>query len=488
MISVESESEFDECQSPPILFYQEGFMDDTSDMSTRFFCYSTSAKSISRICSTSIMDPKKPKEKKPKRSSSSSHPPKDYVITSAKRITPLCVLGSGGFGEVLLVHIDGIPKPLLLKKLLQVAEPHVISDCKHEFKAQRRLFMDPKCHSCIPRPMYIIDLLDRDTFHGMYGFCMEYCIGGSVKEFVQSWARNDSYLPTSVRSHRDLRSTSPIPPEYKPAEDICDPMTLHPAKVAALCVGMIECLSLVFKARKDVVHRDVKPDNFFIRRNEKGECRVVLGDFGFVKIRDSVNSSVSSKIFSSSSQDKKDEKPITASGPEKEKDSPVVEESSYAIRGTFVYNSYESLTAGVQNQKSDAHSLGMSILSLFLGMHPFQDDQTILRISDALQLIRTLITRMEKSCLPQLKLLPLFRRLKFIEDRKYEPVYTALSEIYTGLTQMEEDERWTVHQAERRIRGVKHLLPEIGEGWRCPSIEDIAAAHVKKYGTRGYIM
>ncbi|GKT36279.1 hypothetical protein ADUPG1_009275 [Aduncisulcus paluster] len=437
---------------------------------------------------TPIMDPKKkPKDKRPKKkSSSSSHPPKDYVLTSARRITPLCVLGSGGFGEVLLVYVNGVDTPLILKKLLQVADPQVISDCKHEFKAQRRLFMDPKCHSCIPRPMYIVDLLDREHFHGMYGFCMEYCIGGSIKEFAQSWALDDP-SPSSSRCHRDLRSTSPIPPKYQPPEESYDPLTLHPAKVASLAVGMIECLARVFRARKDVVHRDVKPDNFFIRRNEKGECRVVLGDFGFVKIRNSVNSSMSSKVFSSSSQDKKDEKPSTVSGPEKEKDSAVVEQSSYAIRGTFVYNSFESLTAGIQNQKSDAYSLGMSILSLFLGMHPFQDDEDILRIPDALKLISAIVERMQKGRLPQLETLPLFMRLKTIEGGRYEPVFRVLSEVFTGLTNILEDDRWSVKQAERKTREIKELLPNIGEGWRCPSLEEIVSAYVEKHGTRGSI-
>ncbi|GKT27835.1 hypothetical protein ADUPG1_000219, partial [Aduncisulcus paluster] len=55
-----------------------------------------------------------PKDGKPK-----SNPKHDSLtLTSASTLTSQCIIGSGGFGEVLLVLIDAIPFPCVLKKML----------------------------------------------------------------------------------------------------------------------------------------------------------------------------------------------------------------------------------------------------------------------------------------------------------------------------------------------------------------------------------
>ncbi|GKT16517.1 hypothetical protein ADUPG1_010929, partial [Aduncisulcus paluster] len=68
---------------------------------------------------------KKHKDKKkhnPKDGKSKYNPKHDSLtLTSAATLTSQCIIGSGGFGEVLLVLIDGIPFPCVLKKMLRIA-------------------------------------------------------------------------------------------------------------------------------------------------------------------------------------------------------------------------------------------------------------------------------------------------------------------------------------------------------------------------------
>ncbi|GKT36038.1 hypothetical protein ADUPG1_009074, partial [Aduncisulcus paluster] len=138
-------------------------------------------------------DPR-PKDTKPKKhKDKKKHNPKDgkpkynpkhdsLTLTSASTLTSQCIIGSGGFGEVLLVLIDGIPFPCVLKKMLRIADKTVVKGCRKEFKVQLKLFTNPKCFNRIPRPLYILDLLDCEM-KGVYGFLMEFCVGGSVSAF-----------------------------------------------------------------------------------------------------------------------------------------------------------------------------------------------------------------------------------------------------------------------------------------------------------------
>ncbi|GKT30783.1 hypothetical protein ADUPG1_005636, partial [Aduncisulcus paluster] len=92
-----------------------------------------------------------------------------------------------------------------------------------------------------------------------------------------------------------------------PSSTPFNPMTLNPVKVCSLCVGMIECLDDVFVAKKSLVHRDIKPDNFLVRVDQKSkECTIVLADLGLVQIQDSVSSSTSSQQICPSSTHKFD--------------------------------------------------------------------------------------------------------------------------------------------------------------------------------------
>ncbi|GKT30494.1 hypothetical protein ADUPG1_001530, partial [Aduncisulcus paluster] len=140
---------------------------------------------------------KKHKDKKkhnPKDGEPKSNPKHDSLtLTSASTLTSQCIIGSGGFGEVLLVLIDGIPFPCVLKKMLRIADKTVVKGCRKEFKVQLKWFNNPKCFNRIPRPLYILDLLDC-YMKGVYGFLMEFCVGGSVSAFAKRWCADGKYV------------------------------------------------------------------------------------------------------------------------------------------------------------------------------------------------------------------------------------------------------------------------------------------------------
>ncbi|GKT36458.1 hypothetical protein ADUPG1_009423, partial [Aduncisulcus paluster] len=393
------------------------------------------------------------------------------TLTSASSITPLCTIGRGGFGEVQIVKVEDVPFPCVLKKMLKVADEKVVKSCRKEFKVQLKLFIDGKCCHRIPRPLYILDLLNAD-FKGILGFIMEFCFGGSVNSFANTWCVDGKYDSELIDSSDDDSTDDSVADDEDDIISI-DPMRMNPVKTSALCVGMIECLANVFKARKHLVHRDVKPDNFLVRVDPKdGECFIVLADLGLAQIQESIStSSLSQKIR------------IKAGRGERE------EEERKTLCGTFVYNSYEALSTGIHSQLSDAHSLGMSILSLFLCQQPFIGLPVMKKGIDNVGLmVREIKSLMKNDEIPKISDLPPFKSLRTIESGKFTPVYECLNEVYEGLTEFDVEERMSVHKACEKVQSIKHLLPKIGEGWKCPTIDEIVKTFVAKNGDVGDII
>ncbi|GKT23557.1 hypothetical protein ADUPG1_012467 [Aduncisulcus paluster] len=57
------------------------------------------------------------------------------------------------------------------------------------------------------------------------------------------------------------------------------------------------------------------------------------------------------------------------------------------------------------------------------------------------------------------------------------------------MTKLDIDERMSVHEACEKVQSIKRLLPKIGEGWKCPSIDDIVKAQLAKHkGDTGSIV
>ncbi|GKT27789.1 hypothetical protein ADUPG1_000182 [Aduncisulcus paluster] len=398
----------------------------------------------------------------------------EFTLTSLAGVESKCLLGKGGFGEISLVKIAQLPQLCVLKKMLSAADEMVVASCYGEFKIQHRLFMNHRCFHRIPRPLYVLDCLDAD-FTGVYGFLMEFCAGGSVSAFAKTWCV-DVKDESADEGEEDYESSSDSDVF---ARDF-DPLTLNPVKVASLCVGMIECLADVFKASRRLVHRDIKPENFLVRVNPTdGECNIVLADLGLAKIKHSISISSNSVSFSSVSSISAD--PMDSGVLSEAESSP----QSYA--GTFAYSSCETIKFGESTQLSDAHSLGMSILALFLCKHPFighplfQSSQSIsLKCMKYIYNMPELLkSGMVEGMLTRSRL---FRSLETIEDGKFKPVLHCLNEVFQGLTRCDVEERMDVHTAREKVQLIKDLLPKIGEGWECPTEEEIIRMKIEQYG------
>ncbi|GKT37057.1 hypothetical protein ADUPG1_009916, partial [Aduncisulcus paluster] len=152
-----------------------------------------------------------------------------------------------------------------------------------------------------------------------------------------------------------------------------------------------------------------------------------------------------------------------------------------------VYNSCEALK-GYHSQESDAYSLGLTLLAVFEGQDPFLQ-MKVLHGIDKIEFVTQLSRLIRADMGPKLCESRLFKTLKTIEGGKFKPVYSCLNEIFEGLTKVDIDERMSVHEACEKVQSIKPLLPKIGEGWECPSIDDIVKAQLAKYGGyRGYIV
>ncbi|GKT19583.1 hypothetical protein ADUPG1_011531, partial [Aduncisulcus paluster] len=86
-----------------------------------------------------------------------------------------------------------------------------------------------------------------------------------------------------------------------------------------------------------------------------------------------------------------------------------------------------------------------------------------------------------KSCHPQLTDSEIFCSLETIEGGKYNAVYQVFLAVFDGLLNPDRLKRMTIHQARSLTNDIKYLLPRLGEGWECPSIEEYIARQLEEY-------
>ncbi|GKT37190.1 hypothetical protein ADUPG1_010027, partial [Aduncisulcus paluster] len=396
--------------------------------------------------------------------------PNPQILTSDSDITPLCIIGSGGFGDVILARIDypesSSPSILCALKCMKVTKEYEGKDTtvqlmKRNFSLQCRWYSsNPLLQSGIPRPLHMLDFLD-DDLKGTFGMAMEFCQGGNVIEFAKSWAV-------------DLEECDPCDPDE-------DDLVYDPVKIAALCVAIIECVADIFSVKKRFIHRDIKPDNFLVRYDvSTDKCHVLLGDLGCIQIRDIEEDLEGFEIRDSMFLDSWDEEDLSSS----KKVFPYCKPS---IVGTLCYTAPESLKSGFYCQRSDAWGVILTIWSLFNRMRqPFMLHPMIHSIPYSSDYFSNLCSRLREliaggECLPQLKDSEIFCSLETMEDGKYKKVYQVFLAVFDGLLSPDRLKRMTIHQARSLTDEIKHLLPRIGEGWECPSIEEYIARQLEEY-------
>ncbi|GKT26649.1 hypothetical protein ADUPG1_013431 [Aduncisulcus paluster] len=399
-------------------------------------------------------------------------PPNSYTLITPDEIESLCIIGQGGFGQVLLVQIPGIEEPCVFKKMLRKADKKLIKELKAKFKTQKKMYEE--CREGLPKPLYIFNFLNKKLV-GDYGFSVEFCRGGNISEFSKLWC-----IEMPPRKHEESESES----ESSTFVDIdrVSPGLYNPFKLASIWVSTIECIDDVLKAfeRKKTdkftlgfPFCDIKPDKFLVRIDPKtNECKVVLGDLGLAGHQDSFLPSSTPGPYSSedSMLGKKKEK-------EREKD-----KRTSSICGSLIYNAPETLLSGIHTLKSVAYSLGMALYTLFnqgsppsLGIRREDLDNPTSFITELKKLIEEGEEPMVslESCL-------IFRKLKG-KAKGGEEIAECIGETFAGLTKKKAEERMSIHEARECVRKIKFLIPRLGLGLKCPSIEGIVQRQLKMY-------
>jgi serine/threonine protein kinase len=191
-------------------------------------------------------------------------------------------LGRGSFGEVWLAEVASSRARVAIKILHNLR-----GDALDRFRREIRLLSENINNK------FIVDIFDHALYATPPHVVMEYCEGGSLRQWVGQ---------------------------------PCDPRTA--AWVLSCAVQGLEGIH-----RAGGYHRDIKPDNLLLAKDENGKWIVKVSDFGLARTPDP-NST-----------------PMT--------DSP---------RGTLAYMAREVLSGGRHTTAADVYSLGITVIELLTGM------------------------------------------------------------------------------------------------------------------------
>jgi serine/threonine protein kinase len=191
------------------------------------------------------------------------------------------LLGRGSFGEVWLAEAQASRARVAIKLLYNLQ-----GDALDRFRRETRLLSDNINNK------FVVDIIDHALYVTPPHIVMEYCEGGSLRRWVGQ---------------------------------PCEPRTA--AWVLSCAVQGLEGIH-----RTRGFHRDIKPDNLLLAKDENGKWIVKVSDFGLARTPNS-NST-----------------PMT--------DSP---------RGTLAYMAREVLYGGAYTSAADVYSLGVTVIELLTG-------------------------------------------------------------------------------------------------------------------------
>ena len=200
-------------------------------------------------------------------------------------------LGTGGMAEVYLAHDRHLGRDVALKVLLSkyATDPEFIERFRREASAAAGL-----------NHPNIVQIYDRGEAEGTYYISMEYLSGRPLKEIIQRYA------------------------------------PLRADHIVSIGTQILEALR--FAHRKDVIHRDIKPQNIIV----DDEGRVKVTDFGIARAGNATT--------------------LTQTG---------------SILGTAHYLSPEQAQGEPSVAASDLYSLGIVLYEMATGRLPFNGDNPV---------------------------------------------------------------------------------------------------------------
>lgn len=217
----------------------------------------------------------------------------DLIGTKIQRYHVESLLGEGGMGRVYQIF-DADSDTLMALKLLHahlVLEDAVLTQFTQEIEAMKRL-----------NHPHIAPLYGSGIWKGRPYFATELLDGIDLRGRMRQ-----------LQAHGQLMKLADV-----------------------VAIGTQVAHALDHMKQLQVVHRDVKPENLFLRRSDEGEIDTVLIDFGLALLMD---------------------------------DLPVDE--NWAFQGSAPYMSPETITGQRPDSRSDLYALGVVLYELLSGRQPF---------------------------------------------------------------------------------------------------------------------